>query len=76
VGLYSISYLLTSPRTLERIKSRTAMIRFAAMLSANLNDEVAAKDSVARGLHLFEHVAHGLLAIGVFARFGRHLQKR
>src|SRR5882762_8540261 len=28
------------------------LIRFAAMLSANLNDEVAAKDSVARGLHL------------------------
>src|SRR5882762_2154929 len=28
------------------------LIRFAAMLSANLNDEAPAKDSVARGLHL------------------------
>src|SRR6266403_791011 len=52
------------------------LIRFAAVLSANLHDEIPDKDSIARRLDLFENIAHGLLAIGVFAGLGRHLQKR
>src|SRR2546422_5374047 len=49
---------------------------FRSVLSANLNDEIPDKDSIARRLDLFENIAHGLLAIGVFAGLGRHLQKR
>src|SRR5580704_5484002 len=43
------------------------LIRFATMLSTNLNDEILSMNGIARRLHLFEHVAHGLFAIGILA---------
>ena len=54
--------------------ARGQLVRLAAMLRADLDDEVALLDGVARGLHLLEHVAHRLFAVGVLARLHRRLQ--
>ena len=52
------------------------LIRFAAMLCAHLNDEIAGQYGIASRFYLFQHVAHGLFDVGIFAGFGGHLQNR
>src|SRR5215831_4771901 len=52
------------------------LIGFAAMLRANLSDEISRKNGIARALDLFENVAHGLFAVSVFARFCGQFQNR
>src|SRR4029077_11333682 len=50
------------------------LIRFAAMLGADLYDQVAREDGVARRLGVGQAGRHRLLAISVLARFSRHPQ--
>jgi hypothetical protein len=56
--------------------ARGNLIRLAAMLSANLRDEIPRKNGIACGPHLFQNVAHGLFAVSVFARFRSQFQNR
>src|SRR5215467_8476862 len=56
----------------DQIANRN-LIRFAAMLRSDLNDQIPRNDRIARGLYFFENVAHGLLAVAVLAGLGDHL---
>src|SRR5262249_14932969 len=50
------------------------LIRFAAMLSADLRDAVVFEYGVAGGLGLLQVIGHRFFAVAIFARFGHHLQ--
>src|SRR5208283_872015 len=52
------------------------LVRLAAMLRANLDDEVAGMHGVAGGFGFREDVAHGLFDVNVLAGFSGELQKR
>ena len=52
------------------------LIAFAAMLRANLNNEILQQHRIAGCFDLFENVAHRLFAVGIFSGPGTHLQQR
>src|SRR5436305_5614618 len=49
--------------------ARGKLIRFAAVLRANLRDEIPGNNGIASPLDFLENISHGLFAIGILARF-------
>ena len=62
-------------RSLENELAHCDLIRFAAMLGADLYDDVPAQHGIARGLRLVEHVAHRLFHVRVLACLYHHFQE-
>ena len=59
---------------LGRGGSDTSASYFAAMLRAHLYNALVLHRGIARGFRFFQHIAHRLFDIGVFARVDHHLQ--
>src|SRR3984957_1717751 len=51
------------------------LVRLAAVLRANLHDQILGLHGIARGLGFLENISHGLFAVAVFARIGDHLKQ-